>query len=106
MNITTDDILDAMRTAGVAPQAAAVSMPGRLWKCSIGAHGYTVRVFERVPGGSLYIGVPRPGGGYDRFSLRHRNKEAAMRAASTLCTQLETAYYASSALLGPRRVAA
>ena len=59
----------------------------RAWSNSVGSKPYTVRVFERAPGGMLYASAwdstLRNGlGGYRRHSLGHRNKEAAKRYAA------------------------
>lgn len=59
----------------------------KCWKWSTGPHGATVTVFERVPGGSLYIGVPRTGVGYQRVSLGHTDRAAAMREATDLAAR-------------------
>ena len=59
-------------------------MPRKPWKWSTGKRGATVRIFEREPGGSLYVGVPKPGGGYRRVSLGHRDKDRAKRQAIEL----------------------
>jgi len=49
-------------------------------------HGTTVRVFERRPGGQLYIGVPLAQGGYRAVSLKHADREQAMRDAAALAS--------------------
>lgn len=56
----------------------------KCWRWSTGSHGATVKVFERVPGGPLYIGVPLPEGGYHRVSLHHTDRDAATREAGAL----------------------
>jgi integrase len=54
------------------------------WKWTTGGYGTTVVVYERYPGSVLYIGVPRPKGGYRGESLGHRDKDRAMQAATKL----------------------
>jgi integrase len=56
----------------------------KLWKWSTGGYGATVRVEERTPGGNLYAMAPKPGGGWRKVSLGHRDKELAMREAAAL----------------------
>lgn len=55
----------------------------KCWRWSAGSYGNTVIVFERRPGGSLYLGVPRGGeqGGYVMMSLGHTDRDAAMQQA-------------------------
>ena len=59
----------------------------KCWRWVTGSHGAKVKVFERVPGGALYIGVPLPEGGYRRVSLNHNDREVAMREAATLAAR-------------------
>jgi integrase len=59
----------------------------KLWKWTAGSYGATVKVFERVPGGPLYIGVPLLTGGYRRVSLGHTDREQAMRDAAALAAK-------------------
>jgi integrase len=59
----------------------------KCWSWSTGSHGATVRVFERTPGGPLYIGVPTREHGYRAESLGHRDRDVAMAAASVLAAQ-------------------
>jgi integrase len=59
----------------------------RCWSWATGFHGTTVRVFERRPGGQLYIGVPLPEGGYRAVSLKHTDREQAMRDAAALASR-------------------
>ena len=61
-------------------------MPRRakLWKWSVGGYGATVRVGERSLGGTLYLFVPKNGGGWRKISLGHRDRERAQRTASEL----------------------
>jgi integrase len=46
-----------------------------------------VRIFERKPGGMLYIGVPRVGGGYRSVSLGHTDQERAKAEALKLAAE-------------------
>lgn len=59
----------------------------KCWRWTTGAHGSTVVAFEREPGGQLYVGVPRPGGGYNRISLGHTDREQAMKDAEALAAR-------------------
>ena len=54
----------------------------KCWRWVTGSHGAKVTAFERVPGGPLYIGIPRVGGGYDRISLGHSDRTIAMTEAA------------------------
>ena len=65
----------------------------KTWSWSTGYRGNTVRVFEREPGGVIYLAAFDPTlakgrGGYRRRSLEHRDREAAraeaMRVSATL----------------------
>jgi integrase len=56
-------------------------MRRKCWRWSTGSYGATVTVFERIPGGPLYMGIPLPQGGYKRESLGHTDREAAQRQA-------------------------
>ena len=56
----------------------------RCWSWTTGPRGATVHVFERQPGGPLYLGVPNADGGYRRVSLGHRDKERAKGDAVAL----------------------
>lgn len=62
----------------------------RCWSWATGFHGTTVRVFERRPGGPLYIGVPLPEGGYRAVSLKHTDREHAMRDAGALAARRQS----------------
>lgn len=59
----------------------------KCWRWVTGSHGAKVKVFERAPGGPLYIGVPTATGGYRAVSLKHTDREAAMREAATLAAR-------------------
>jgi len=74
----------------------------RCWRWVTGSHGAKVKVFERVPGGPLYVGVPLATGGYRRASLGHTNREQAMKDACALAASRE----AGSAEHGPLTVSA
>jgi hypothetical protein len=74
----------------------------KCWRWVTGSHGAKVVAFERVPGGSLYLGISRVGGGYDRESLGHTDREIAMSAAATLAARRQ----AGDNHTGPLTVAA
>ncbi len=64
------------------------------WSYSAGVQGYTVRVYERRPGGLLYLAAYDPlaaegRGGYRRRSLGHRDRKAAEREARGVAAALE-----------------
>lgn len=59
----------------------------KCWRWVTGSHGAKVKVFERSPGGPLYIGVPTATGGYRAVSLKHTDREAAMREAAGLAAR-------------------
>ena len=73
----------------------------RTWSETVGGRGHTVTVFERTPGGSLYLKwwdptAPgsRKGGGAGNYryrSLKHRDKGAALEEAKELAAQILTA---------------
>lgn len=55
------------------------------WTKSFGTQrGSRVRVYERTPGGTLYVSVWHPGHGEKRVSLGHRDKARAVREAMGL----------------------
>lgn len=71
----------------------------KLWSHSEGAHGFKVRVYERTPGGRLYISAGDPllaggKGGYRRESLGHRDKKLAMKEARRVSAALEAGHAA------------
>lgn len=71
------------------------------WSMSFGAHrGSRVRVYERAPGGMLYVSVWHPGHGERRVTLRHRDKARAAREAKGLL-QLRNFEPAGSGELSP-----
>jgi integrase len=74
----------------------------KLWRWVTGSHGTKVKVFERVPGGPLYIGVPLATGGYRRVSLGHTDREQAMRDAAALAASRQ----AGDESAGPLTIAA
>lgn len=59
----------------------------RCWKWVTGAHGSRVKVFERTPGGSLYVGIPLAEGGWNRVSLGHTDREQAMEEAAAIAAR-------------------
>src|SRR5688572_10661611 len=59
----------------------------KCWSWATGFRGTTVRVFERRPGGQLYMGIPLPEGGYRAVSLKHTDREQAMRDAAALASR-------------------
>jgi hypothetical protein len=66
----------------------------KLWSHSEGARRWKVRVYERTPGGPLYISAGDPlleggKGGYRRESLGHRDKRLAMKEARRVSAALE-----------------
>ena len=73
----------------------------KCWRWVTGSHGAKVTAFERVPGGSLYIGVPPVGGGYDRISLGHSDREIAMSEAAKVAARRQ----AGGSYAGPLTVA-
>lgn len=79
-----------------------MSRKPKCWRWTAGGHGATVVAFERVPGGPLYVGVPRKGGGYDRVSLGHTDRDFAMRQAAELAAKRQSGEGRS----GPLTVAA
>jgi hypothetical protein len=74
----------------------------KCWRWVTGSHGAKVKVFERVPGGPLYIGVPLAEGGYRRASLGHADREQAMKEAALLAASRQ----AGHGRQGPLTVAA
>lgn len=68
----------------------------KLWSYSDGEYGAVIRVYERTPGGPIYIREPDGFGGYERRSLGHRDRDRAKQQAK------ETAltYMAGSARSG------
>lgn len=54
------------------------------WSYAVGEPGDTVTVFERRPGGPLYVRIPDPSysGGYRRESLKHRDRDKAKAYAA------------------------
>lgn len=57
----------------------------RRWSSSVGAQrGTRVRVYERRPGGPLYCAVWVPGRGVSRRSLKHSDRERALKQAEEL----------------------
>jgi integrase len=60
---------------------------GKRWRWVTGQHGAKVVAFERVPGGALYLGIPRVDGGYDRESLGHTDRAMAMQEAERLAAR-------------------
>ncbi len=55
------------------------------WSRSLGPRGTArVRVYEREPGGRLYVWIWQPGEGERRISLGHRDKSRALREAEEL----------------------
>lgn len=85
--------MTARRTTGHAtPGPDRTDEP---WSYSIGDHGATVRVYERTPGGVLYIAAWDPTlnhgrGGPKRRSLKHRDRAAAKREARRVAAALES----------------
>ncbi|MGH7529907.1 MAG: tyrosine-type recombinase/integrase [Gemmatimonadales bacterium] len=64
------------------------------WSYSAGIRGATVRVYERDPGGFLWIAAYDPTlregrGGYRRRSLGHRDRDLAKKEARRVATALE-----------------
>jgi integrase len=64
----------------------------RCWRWVTGSHGAKVKVFERVPGGPLYVGIPLAIGGYRRVSLGHTNREQAMKEACALAASRQAGH--------------
>lgn len=69
-------------------------MTAKCWKHSEGPHRCRVRVYERRPGGLLYLSAFDPllaggKGGYKRYALHHRDKKAAMKKARGVAAALE-----------------
>jgi integrase len=56
----------------------------RIWSYSAGEYGATVRVFERRPGGNLYVEAS----GVDAFSLGHKDRDRAKDYADAEATKL------------------
>ncbi len=72
------------------------------WTYSAGDYGTTVTVYEREPGGPIYVRI-RDGGRYKRFSLGHRNKQTAQSYADRQSAAIRdglASIYSSSADLG------
>lgn len=59
----------------------------KLWSYTTGTYGSRVRVAERVPGGPLYAMTSKPGGGWVKVSLGHRDKDRAIEEAHTLAAR-------------------
>jgi integrase len=80
-----------------------MSRKAKCWSWVTGGYGVTVKLFERVPGGPLYIGVPRPKGvgGYRAVSLKHTDRDTAIREAKILAARRQ----AGDGLTGPLTVA-
>lgn len=58
----------------------------KLWSWTAGQHGYAVHVYEREPGGVIYYRVARK----VRHSLKHRDRDAAMKWAREQSERLAT----------------
>ena len=66
----------------------------KTWSYSVGDRGCSVRVYERTPGGVLYISASDPTlqdgkGGYGRVSLGYRDRKRAKKQARALVKELE-----------------
>jgi integrase len=69
-------------------------MTAKTWSYSAGIRGATVRVYEREPGGFVWIAAYDPTlrdgrGGYRRKSLGHRDHALAMKEARKVASALE-----------------
>ncbi len=69
-------------------------MKRQTWSYSVGDRGNKVRVYERTPGGTLYVSACDPTlrngeGDYGRVSLGHKNRKRAKQQARALVAELE-----------------
>lgn len=74
--------------------------PVKCWSHSEGPHRCRVRVYERRPGGLLYLSAFDPlvaggKGGYKRVALGNRDKRAAMKEARRISAALEAGHWAA-----------
>lgn len=60
-----------------------------LWSDSVGEYSNTVGLYERRPGGNIYVRYPDGKGGYTRKSLGHDNKKLAKAEAKEISAKIQ-----------------
>ena len=82
----------------------------KVWSHSEGPHRCRVRVYERRPGGLLYLSAFDPllaggKGGFKRVALGHRDKKAAMKEARRVAAALEAGHRKNPSIAVLERIA-
>lgn len=70
-----------------------MARPRKCWSLRVGAHGHRVTVYERTPGGPLWLrwwvpGADEAAGRWEYRALRHTDRTAAEELARTVAGQL------------------
>lgn len=70
-----------------------MARPRKCWSATVGARGHSVNVYERTPGGPLWLrwwvpASPTSRGHQEARPLKHNDRDAALRAAREVAGQL------------------